>query len=217
MKKSITGVVALLAGACVAHSQATVSLANAYALSTYIYVSLGSTKLGGGSTGPAPTLLNYASEGANGNDWTVALWGGPLGSTTAQLEANGNLATSTFSTGAGTGPAGTWVTGNAGAIPGVLDGGTANADVQLAAWYNDGGTIATYAAASTAGVPVGLSSIQIANTGGPSSSGPPTTAPNLPSGLGNISLATSVIPEPSTIALGVMGASAFLLRLRKKQ
>ncbi len=37
--------------------------------------------------------------------------------------------------------------------------------------------------------------------------------------MGNITLTagTSTLPEPSTIALGVMGASAFLMRLRKKQ
>ncbi len=214
MKKSITGVVALLAGAFVAHSQGTVSLANAYALSSYIYVSLGSTKLGGTST---LTTGTPASDVGNGSDWTVALWGGPLGSSSAQMEANGNLATATLET--GNAPAGTWLTGVSGAIPGVPDVGTLNATVQLAAWYNNGGTVNTYAAALLAGDPVGLSAVQNASTGGPSTSGPPTTAPNLPSGLGNIVLSsgTTVTPEPSTIALGVMGASAFLLRLRKKQ
>lgn len=210
MKKSITGVVALLAGAFVAHSQGTVSLANAYALSTYIYVSLGGTRIGGA----AANTGNPTTDVADGNDWTVALWGGALGSSEATLEANGNLAVANLETGGGT--PGTWVTGNFGTIPGVPDAGTANATVQLAAWYNDGNTISTYGGAVTAGVPVGLSSIQTASTGGPSpTGGPPSTPVGLPNGLGNIAL--TVTPEPNTIALGLMGASAFLLRLRKKQ
>ena len=40
MKKSLTGVVVLLAGAFLAHSQGTVSFANYLVLSSYIYVSL---------------------------------------------------------------------------------------------------------------------------------------------------------------------------------
>jgi hypothetical protein len=38
----------------------------------------------------------------------------------------------------------------------------------------------------------------------------------LPSGL-SFTVTSSAVPEPSTIALGVMGASAFLLRLRMKR
>jgi hypothetical protein len=72
MKKTITGVVSLLAGAFVAHSQGTVSFANYLALSTYIYVSLGSTKLGGSST---TTTGNPTTDAGNGSDWTVALYG----------------------------------------------------------------------------------------------------------------------------------------------
>jgi hypothetical protein len=110
VKRPFTSVVVLLAGAFVARSQLPVSFANAYALTPYIYVSLGSTLLGG-SNGPPPTLTNYASETGNGNEWTVALWGGPLGDSSAQLEANGNLATVTLENGVYDTIPGTWLTG----------------------------------------------------------------------------------------------------------
>ncbi len=213
MKKSITGVVALLAGAFVAHSQGTVSFGNYLALSPYIYVSLGSTKLGGSAanTGVA------ANDTGSGADWTVALWGASgSGDTAAAVAANGNLATATLETGTGDATPGTWLSTTAAVIPGTTLAGQA-VTLQVAAWYNDGGTLTSYAAAQGAGMPVGLSALANGTTGGPNTSGPPSTAPALPTGLGNISLSSSVIPEPSTIALGVMGASAFLLRLRKKQ
>ena len=73
MKKSITGVVALLAGAFVAHSQGTVSFGNYANLSTYIYVSLGSTKLGGVAN--ATHTGSASADVGVGSDWTVALYG----------------------------------------------------------------------------------------------------------------------------------------------
>jgi hypothetical protein len=45
MKESITGVLALLAGAFAVQSQGTVSFANYAVLSPYIYVSLGTTSV----------------------------------------------------------------------------------------------------------------------------------------------------------------------------
>jgi len=207
MKKSLTGVVALLAGAFVAHSQGTVSFGNYLALTSYIYVELSGTKLGGSSTGPAATQANYAAETGNGNDWTVALYGnggsGDAASTLTQLTtAGGASVTASLAGGASAGDAtpGTWASVAIANVPGTTLAGQA-VTLQLYAWYNAGGSLTTYSAAKA----------------GPNSSGPPSTAPALPSGLGNVSLTTSVVPEPSTIALGVMGASAFLMRLRKKQ
>lgn len=46
----------------------------------------------------------------------------------------------------------------------------------------------------------------------------PSVAPNPPAnltGLGNSPISVSVVPEPSTIALGVLGLGALLLRRRK--
>jgi len=220
MKKSLTGAVVLLAGAFMAHSQGTVTFGNYtfFSAGSYMYVSLGSTKLGGSATGPAPTLGNAAAETGNGDDWTVALYGGsgaglapsalsPLidTSTSAPLQAN-------LADGSSDALVGTWYTGDAGAVPGAFNGATAT--LQVYAWYNEGGLITSYSAAQTAGVPTGFSATGNVVLGGPfaGNTSPPTAPANLPQ-LGNITL---TIPEPSTIALGVMGASAFLMRLRKK-
>ncbi len=217
MKKSITGVLTLLAGACAVHAQGTVSLANYLALSSYINVSYKATAagLGGSSTGPTPTLQNFASEVGNGNNWTVALYGaagaGDASSTLLPLGIS-----STFANGVSDGVAGTWYTGVSAAVPGTVEGGQAT--VQLYAWYNGGGVLTTYAAALAAGVPTGESATAtIASLGGtPVGGGTPVVPASLPATLGNFTVTTSV-PEPSTIALGVMGASAFLMRLRRKQ
>lgn len=94
---------------------------------------------------------------------------------------------------------------------GTIPGTTTTATVALAAWNNEGGTVNTLAAAQSAGDPWGVST-----TGNISALGFATVQPpNLPTTITSFSLATTV-PEPSTIALGVMGASAFLMRLRRK-
>lgn len=90
----------------------------------------------------------------------------------------------------------------------------------IAAWFNNGGTITTLAGAQAALVPFGWSPLGTETLGGAGSS-----VFNLPGagdsyttdgGITSFSLVTPV-PEPSTIALGVIGASAFLMRLRRKQ
>jgi hypothetical protein len=81
--------------------------------------------------------------------------------------------------------------------------------VAIAAWNNEGGTITSLLAAQQANDPWGISNIE--------QSGATTAAPNtpvaLPAGLESFSLGS--VPEPSTIALGVMGASTLLFRRRK--
>jgi hypothetical protein len=239
MKKSLTGVVVLLAGAFVAHSQGTVAFGNYTSFSTgsYMYVSLGSAKLGSANvlttTTPA-TLSNFAAETANGDDWTVALYGasgaGVAASGLSQLDTgfqtgsttvlNGIPVQAQLADGTSDGNVGTWYSGASGVIPGAFNGSAAT--VQVYAWYNDGGTITSYSAAKTAGVPTGFSNpANVTSLGGAfaGNTSPPGLPANLPTGMGNITLSagTATVPEPSTIALGVMGASAFLLRLRKKQ
>ena len=220
MKKSITGVVALLAGAFAAHSQGTVSFANYSSLSTYIYVSLKSgstvTPLGGASG--AATGSSSADVGL-GNNWTVALYGnsgsGDAASTLVQLTTDGTTpVTATMANGTSDGVAGTWFSTAVGEVPGTTLAGQP-ATVQVYAWYNDGGTATTLAAAQAKGFPTGFSATGNVTTGGPNTGLPPSFPAGLPATLGNF--AVSSVPEPSTIALGVMGASAFLLRLRKKQ
>jgi len=125
-----------------------------------------------------------------------------------------------------------------GADPGIPNTGyeTSNAQleptaaVSVVCWYNAGGTITSYAAAVAADTaagsyvdPYGHSTVfRLNNLGEPSSeialngSGSPTQPQNL-TGLTSFSLlGIGSVPEPSTIALGVMGACAFLARRRKK-
>jgi len=86
-------------------------------------------------------------------------------------------------------------------------GGTAT--VALAAWFNGGGAYTSLAAAQAAGQAWGESAATtVTGLGGTGS--PPATPPAI--GVPSFSLTST--PEPSTIALGVMGASAFLLRRR---
>jgi len=228
MKKSITGAVALLAGAFVAHSQGTVSFASYLSSSTtgYSLLTLNGTPVGGTGT---TTTGNPVSDIGNGSDWTVALYANTgandLSSTLTQavVDGSGSPGTPVQSTlaGGGTAPGyvGTWFSSAIADVPGQPTLGGTAATVQLYAWYNDGQTINSYAAALAANVPAGFSATaNVASTGGPQQGAPNATAPTLPFGsLGNVAMTASTVPEPSTIALGVMGASAFLMRLRKKQ
>jgi hypothetical protein len=216
MKKTITGMVALLAGAFVAHSQGTVSLGNYFSLpsSSYIYVSYNGTKIGGTSGQPAGTASANVTKGA---DWTVALYGNlGAGDTAASLTectvTGGAFATATLADGSTDTKKGTWYSGTVANIPNTTGAGQA-ATLQLYAWYNNGGTITSYGAATVRGQ---SALANLAATGGVQASGPPVTPPNLPA-LGNINIAGVVTPEPSTIALGIMGASGMLLRLRRKK
>ncbi len=113
------------------------------------------------------------------------------------------------------------------AINQVIDN---RATVSLVAWYNAGGTINSLAAASAAHVPLGWStpfnlaglgepgSVESAASGGPM----PATFPRNMIGLTSFELVVPSIgpgltPEPSTIALGVLGACAFLACRRKNR
>jgi hypothetical protein len=222
MKKSLTGAVLLLAGAIVAHSQGTVNFQN-YGSGAYVYVTLNGTKIGGAATGPAPvaTPAGATADIGNGDDWTAALYG--AGGTVASSSGlsplstaltGGTLVEAPLADGVSDALVGTWYSGAAGVISGSFNGQTAT--VAVAAWYNAGGTLTSEAAAAAAGVPAGFSSLQPVTLGGGFSGAtppPPGFPANLPA-VGAVGLST--IPEPSTIALGVMGASAFLMRLRRK-
>lgn len=216
MKKTLTGVVALLAGAFVAHSQGlgTVTMGNYFALTSYIYVSYNGTKLGGTTTG-APAGTATANVG-KGDDWTVALYGnvnsGDAQSTLQECTVSGGsgFATANFADGTTDKKTGTWYSGTIAAIPGTAGGGQA-ATLQLWAWYNNGGTIISYATATVRGQ---SALANLASTGGPETGLPPALPGNIPT-FPAFAVTGSGIPEPSTIALGVMGASGMLLRLRR--
>jgi hypothetical protein len=195
MKGSITGVVALLAGAFAVHSQGTVSFANYAVLSPYIYVFLGTTRIGGdGSPLPGDTLVD------NGYLWTVALYGNAAGNASlVQLyDANGNPVTAYLEFDDETDQTpGTWYSTAVAEIPGTTGPGQ-SATVQIYAWYNAGGAITSYAEAVADGVPAGFSAVGTVITGGRASNGMPAVPPNLPA-LGNINVGI-IVPEPSAIA-----------------
>jgi len=170
------------------------------------------TPLGGSATG-----ATSPSDYANGNLWSVQLYAAASGSTPVPVAgAVANMFTS--------GNAGLYnVTGNpVVTIPNVASGSAAS--LQLAARYNVGGTISSYSAAVAAGgaaAPSGLSTIGTENLGGGVNTPPDLPGPGntgVTGGITSFSLVggTATVPEPSTIALGIMGASAFLMRLRRK-
>jgi len=86
----------------------------------------------------------------------------------------------------------------------------------IAAWYNNNGTVTSYTPGS--GI-TGISTLGTVTAQGGSIA--PPFLPGGPNGgnpgITSFSLTTTTTPEPSTIALGVIGASAFLMRLRRKQ
>jgi hypothetical protein len=160
----------------------------------------------GSQTYPGSTLLS-------GSGYEVGLY---LSTTSAGVQSavtSGTpVATDTFMTGSGN--AGAWTYNALTVADSSIGAGTA-VFVELAAWSTAQGAT-SYAAALTEGVAAGYSNPSTGTTtlGGGS---PPTTAGTLAGiGLTDFNLTTST-PEPSTIALGVIGASAFLMRLRRKQ
>jgi hypothetical protein len=92
----------------------------------------------------------------------------------------------------------------------TITGAAAGASVTLTvkAWDSTKGS--TYAAAVTAGGKYGSSDPFTVQLGGQGPSGPPAVPADM---IGFKSF--SLVPEPSTIALGALGAAALLLRRRK--
>lgn len=86
--------------------------------------------------------------------------------------------------------------------------------LQVRAWSAAAGTYET--ALTTGGAHVGSSSVFSYVTGGdPQNGNPSITAPAM-TGFQGFSLSVVPVPEPSTIALGVLGAGSLLFLRRKK-
>ncbi|HEY3854422.1 MAG TPA: hypothetical protein VGO67_08530 [Verrucomicrobiae bacterium] len=222
MKKSITGAVALLAGAVIAHGQGQVSFSDFYNSNPLGYTSVA---FNGSAVGGTALHTGTSADTGVGSDWTVQLYGAPgqgdalsvVEASPAQLDgaAVGTAVTATLD-GGGTGTsAGQWFSTAIGDINGAAGGSVAT--VAVAAWYNNGGTITSITAAQAGGFANGWSA-----PGNIALGTAPSTPPLLPNlggtiaTVGNVGGGGTVGPEPSTIALGVMGAGAFLARLRKK-
>jgi len=224
----------MLAGAATAYSQGTISLldygASGFGIVVFAPQASGpvAVTFGGYIANEVqgnPTLA--ASGGLEVNAGTTAYTGAVLSGTGYEAQLYAGPAGSTYASGltaygtpvnfyaSGSGFAGMWLAPavNPVAIGTVAAGSPAA--VAMAAWADTGskGAANTLAAAQADGYAWGMSAIGTSgNLGGPPPAGTP---PYLPASLTSFSLGSSV-PEPSTIALGVIGASAFLMRLRRK-
>jgi|GEM_PF-5729665 len=90
-------------------------------------------------------------------------------------------------------------------VPGAVGGSTLN--YQVRAWQNSSG--ASWETATVRGNSAGIVTVSLSN---PNATPTPTLAPDL---SGFTSFALAAVPEPTTIALGILGAGALLLRRRK--
>lgn len=133
-----------------------------------------------------------------GAGFQAQLFGGP---NAGSLAAVGDSVP--FRSGAAAG----YFTGGSRTIPGGAAGIGAggNASLQVRAWEGAAGS--TFAAAGKKG-----QSVVFTNPTGDPTASPPGTPKDL-TGLGTQSF--SIVPEPSTIALGALGALALLFRRRK--
>lgn len=206
-----------MAGAVVAHSQGTVSFANYSSGGNYVTVEYNLHPVGG----TAANTGIPSADIADSNDWSVQLYGiagadQPLNTLVpAVLDGTGFFPVITTLGGGGAGPhLGQWLSIEVGDISGTTFANQP-ATVAVAAWYNAGGTITSYPAAHASDLPSAFSVTGNVTTGGVLSGGgvePPSQLPQLGNGIINMG-----VPEPSTVVLGVMGASAFLIRSRRNR
>lgn len=111
----------------------------------------------------------------------------------------------TFRTGAAAG----YVNAKQVAVPGVGPG--VNVWIQMRAWEGAAGS--SYEGVAAAQGKVGISNnINVGPLGGTPAGGLPITDPNL---TGLTGFALVAVPEPSTIALGLLGVAGLLIRRRK--
>jgi len=152
----------------------------------------------------------------NGSDYTVELYAAPgLNAPVSALQPVTQYLT-TIATSSTKG--GQFKTVNVTGDTGIPNTSSGSATIALVAWYNGAGTYTSYSAALSAGVPTGMSPLDndsiLGNIGGP-----PASLTADMQGLESFSLVVpgvTPIPEPSTVALGVIGASTLLFRRRKK-
>jgi len=158
--------------------------------------SLGSDTLGG--TVNAPVFNVDGVSKLAGTGFSVQLFYGVLGTADNALVALGSPIT--FGTGGLSG----YFIGTTVAIPGISVGSQAR--LQVRAWDNAGGTITSFASALVRGSSASFNSSNLGD------SFTPSTIP-VPAGLTTFQLAA--VPEPTTIALGVLGGLGLLARRRR--
>jgi len=149
-----------------------------------------------GGTFASPVYQADGTTKLSGSTYMAELLAGPDASSLAVVGA-----AAPFLTGGGAG----FFNGGVITIATVVPGATGT--FQVRAWSTAAG--ATFAAAQASGQGYGLSNVFTGPTGGV---GSPPSSPTSLTGLQSFNL---VVPEPSTIALGVLGGLALLLRRRK--
>lgn len=152
----------------------------------------------------AQGTVNFVNRVSGGVDAPITFNGtGPGPNFSAALYMGGTMvpdSTTTFRSGAGA----AYLVSKVVTIPGVPGGSPAT--LQIRAWetaagsYEAASTSTTFAFGESADFTVTLAA-------------PPNTPADLPASVQGFTL--RVVPEPSTIALGVLGAAALLLRRRK--
>lgn len=214
--KKLAITMTLLAGATAAYSQGVINWSD-YAPASGGLPEFSITVFGPGTGGPGNTSSDnppgttvYSGAALNGSG-TIGLY---VDTSAAAVQNDILTGTPIATSGFNSGLAGNW--DFSGSLPATAGAGLPSGTsvfVGLAAWS---GSFASYQAAEAAGtgdtgyvVSTGESPLGGAGT-------PPATAGTL-AGIGLTSFAINPVPEPSTIALGVIGASTFLMRLRRKQ
>jgi len=138
-----------------------------------------------------------------GAGYVAQLWAGPVGGTLAAVGDPIPFRTSTAA-------AGYW-SGAARTITGVTAG--ADAVIEVRAWRLAAGDTYSAAFGSQDPNPVGNYGLSLPITIKTGGAGEPPSLPADLAGLGGFQL--KAVPEPSIIALGLVGAGALLLRRRK--
>jgi len=221
MKKLVI-TISLLAGATAAYSQGELNWSD-YQGAAGSLPAFSIEIFAPGAGGPGNTSADfpagnatYAGAPLSGAGFTVGLYDGLTASAVQNAVSSGTpIATDNFTSGFG----GRWDVSGGNPATTAVDSQNASGTavfVEIAAWNNDGATIGSYAAAIAGGQPAGNSGPSSGTTTLGGGGSPPAIAGTL-AGIGITDFALSTIPEPSTIALGVIGASTFLLRLRRKQ
>jgi len=184
----------------------TTSTATSGGSTVYTGGAIGNTAAGNAT---APGAYNYN----NGSDYSIELYAAPgynapLSALQPVTQYLSTLITSSVK-------GGEFKTVSPSVDPGIANTSSGQATLALFAWYNGAGTYTSYSAALAAGVPTGTSPLVndgiLGNIGTPPNT---STAADL-QGLESFSLVVPT-PEPSTVALGVIGASTLLFRRRKK-
>jgi hypothetical protein len=158
---------------------------------------------GNTSTGIPAGGAVYNGQGLSGTAFTVELWGGALGTAESSLQ---KLDFTFFRTGGGTG----LVVGKTTMVPGVQAG--ERATFQLRAYDNGGGAITSWDNATTRGRSDVFS--PTAPLGGTDTSGGVFLTP---AGLFGLTSFNLQVPEPSTIALGILGGLGTLVLIRRRK